>query len=71
MPWVAVMMDGKRFEALTHALHEIGFKPTTGKPYQDEIDVVWRSTRAALKRGGFCTISRNGREHEIKLCGNN
>lgn len=23
MPWVEVMMDGKRFEALTHALHEI------------------------------------------------
>lgn len=25
MPWVAEMMDGKRFEALTHALHGIGF----------------------------------------------
>lgn len=68
MAWVEVNMDGKKYKALTHALHDIGFTPTSGRPYKDEIDVVWRSARAQLKKDGFCSVIRNGKEHKIQLC---
>jgi hypothetical protein len=68
MGWVEVIMDGKKYKALTHALHDIGFKPTSGRPYKDEIDAVWRNARAQLKKDGSCSVIRNGKEHKIQLC---
>ncbi len=67
MGWVEVMLDGKSYKALTHALHYIGFKPTTGKPYTDEIDIEWRRVRAKLKKDGECIVIRNGKNYTINL----
>jgi hypothetical protein len=61
-------MNGVTYKALSHALHAIGFKPTTGKPYKDEIDFVWRQARKDLEKDGVCTVSRNGKNYTIALC---
>lgn len=68
MGWVKVTMNGVTYKALSHALHAIGFKPTTGKPYKDEIDFAWRKARKELKENGKCIVRRNGKDYTIKLC---
>lgn len=67
MGWVEVTMDGKNYKALTHALHDIGFKPTTGRPYTDEVDIEWRRARAKLKKDGVCIVTRDNKNHIIEL----
>lgn len=42
-------MDGKEYKSLTHALIEIGFKPSGGRPYKDEIDIIWWQANRGLK----------------------
>jgi hypothetical protein len=60
-------MNGNHHKALTHALIDIGFNPTSGRPYKDEIDVVWRKANRELKRNGWCVVTRNNQDHTIKL----
>jgi hypothetical protein len=60
-------MNGVTYEALTHALIEIGFKPTSGRPYQDEIDKIWRKANRDLKNNGLCHINRNDKTYTITL----
>ncbi len=65
--WVRVNMDGVTYDALTHALIGIGFKPTRGRPYQDEIDKVWRQARKDLKIHGVCHINKRNKTYIITL----
>ena len=67
MPWIEVTMDGEEYQALTHALVKIGFKPSSGRPYKDEIDIVWRKANKELKQYGRCIVTRNGQGHSITL----
>lgn len=68
MAWIKVTMDREKYEALTHALIKIGFKPSSGKPYTDEIDVVWRKANRDLKNNGVCTvIGKDNKPHTITL----
>ena len=67
MPWIPVDMNGNHYAALTHALINIGFQQSSGKPYKDEIDVVWRKANRELKKHGKCTVTRNGQAHIITL----
>ena len=67
MAWIKVTMNGKQYEALTHALIDIGFKPTSGKPYIDEIDIVWRKANKDLKMDGKCIVNRNNEAYTITL----
>jgi hypothetical protein len=59
-------MNGVPYNALTHALHAIGFKPTTGRPYQDEVDLVWKEAREELRQGRVYTVSRNNKIYTIE-----
>ena len=65
--WIKVTMNGVTYEALTHALHEIGFTPTSGKPNTDEVDLVWRQARKDLREHGVCTVRRNNQTYTIAL----
>jgi hypothetical protein len=65
--WVRVKMKGVTYDALTHALIEIGFKPTSGRPYQDEIDIVWRQARKDLKLHGVCQVNKSNQPYTITL----
>jgi hypothetical protein len=65
--WIEVTMNGVKYEALTHALHAIGFTPTSGKPYTDEVDLAWSKARKDLKKHDESTVRRNGQTYTIAL----
>jgi hypothetical protein len=65
--WVRVNINGVTYDALTHALIAIGFKPTSGRPYQDEIDKVWRQARKDLKKHSECHVNKSNQTYTITL----
>ena len=60
-------MNEDTYEALTHALIAIGFEPTSGKPHQDEVDIVWRQARRDLKKYGRSQVNKNNKTYTITL----
>jgi hypothetical protein len=64
---IEVTMNKVTYKALTHALHAIGFTPTSGKPHTDEVDFAWRGARKDLEEHGVCTVERNNQTYTIAL----
>jgi len=65
--WIEVTVNGEKYEALVHALYAIGFKHSSGRPYSDEIDKVWRKANKELKMNVFCTVNKNNTIYTITL----
>jgi len=65
--WIEVTMNGVTYRALTHALHAIGFTPTSGKPHTDEVDLAWKKARKDLKQHGKCTVRKNNQTYTSTL----
>jgi len=65
--WIEVIMNDVKYDALVHALYAIGFKKSSGRPYSDEIDKVWRKANRELKLNGVCKVNKNDKIYTITL----
>ena len=65
--WIEVTMNDVKYEALVHALYAIGFKKSSGRPYRDEIDKVWRKANKELKQKRVCSVNKNDKIYTITL----